>query len=331
MNSTGLGRFMRTLIYHAGALGDFITTLPALEWWRRQHPNHFIVLAGKPELARLAKFAGIVDEIWDVQSAQWAALYNHNPDAALLDPFRQFQDAILFAIEASPLPGIMQKAGVERIWRQLPFPAVSLPIIEYHLTLFGADASLANPQDPFMQVRGKLIKNKMECHDDALEAMIHPGSGSLKKNWPLESFRQLAGCLGNCGCRVTWISGPAEEQWDFPAEDGAILRADLVELAQRMSGASLYVGNDSGVTHLAAAMGCPTIALLGPTDPTVWAPRGPAVRIISSSEVPVHRGELLPSDFSGSSMDKISVEEVWQACRTLLTRARQSLAPHSYG
>jgi len=83
---------MRTLIYHAGALGDFITTLPALEWWRRQHPNHFIVLAGKPELARLAKFAGIVDEIWDVQSAQWAALYNHDPDAAALYQMRRAAD-----------------------------------------------------------------------------------------------------------------------------------------------------------------------------------------------------------------------------------------------
>jgi ADP-heptose:LPS heptosyltransferase len=82
---------------------------------------------------------------------------------------------------------------------------------------------------------------------------IHPYSGSPSKNWPLENFQALA--------RLE----PFE--WCHDRFD------DLGELADWLSAARLFVGNDSGITHLAAAVGAPTLALFGPTDPAVWAPR----------------------------------------------------------
>jgi hypothetical protein len=95
--------------------------------------------------------------------------------------------------------------------------------------------------------------------------VFHPFSGSERKNWPLERFEELAGELGN----VEWAARPG---W-LPFEN-------LLDLARWMAGARLYVGNDSGITHLAAAAGVRTIALYGDTDPEVWGPRGANVTIL---------------------------------------------------
>lgn len=101
--------------------------------------------------------------------------------------------------------------------------------------------------------------------------VIQPFSGGRKKNWPLERFRQLA---ANLPVPVEWIAGPEE---DLP---GAMRIEDLWQLAKHIAGATLYIGNDSGITHLTAATGVPTVALFGATDPRVWAPRGENVTVI---------------------------------------------------
>jgi len=69
--------------------------------------------------------------------------------------------------------------------------------------------------------------------------------------------------------RVRWCAGSEE------ALENAVRIDDLYELACWLAGASVYIGNDSGITHLAAAAGAPVAALFGPTDPAIWAPRGP--------------------------------------------------------
>ena len=104
-------------------------------------------------------------------------------------------------------------------------------------------------------------------------AVIHPFSGSPKKNWPLPRFRQLAARLQQ-SMPVRWCAGPE----DPPLED-AVRIDDLYELGTWLAKARLYIGNDSGITHLAAAAGTPVLALFGPTDPDVWAPRGANVRV----------------------------------------------------
>ena len=105
-------------------------------------------------------------------------------------------------------------------------------------------------------------------------AVIHPFSGSAKKNWPLENFRALARQLERT-MPVRWCAG-AED----PPLEGAVRIDDLYELACWLARARLYIGNDSGITHLAAAVGTPVLALFGPaSDPAVWAPRGPHVRV----------------------------------------------------
>ncbi len=104
-------------------------------------------------------------------------------------------------------------------------------------------------------------------------AAIHPFSGSARKNWPLKNFEAIARLL-ELELRVEWAAGPEETLPQARRFDG------LDELAAWLAGARLYIGNDSGISHLAAAVGTPAVVLFGPTDPRVWAPRGNGVRVI---------------------------------------------------
>jgi heptosyltransferase-3 len=102
--------------------------------------------------------------------------------------------------------------------------------------------------------------------------VIHPFSGGRAKNWPLAFYKELAARIRSA--EIEWTAGPEE------ALEGATRFQDLGGLAKWFSGAKLYIGNDSGITHLAAAIGIPTLALFGPTDPGKWAPRGENVTIL---------------------------------------------------
>jgi ADP-heptose:LPS heptosyltransferase len=99
-------------------------------------------------------------------------------------------------------------------------------------------------------------------------AVIHPFASAPQKRWPLEKFREVARLLK---MPVQWCAGPQEDLSD------AVRIADLYDLACWLARSRLYIGNDSGISHLAAAVGTPAIVLFGPTDPAVWAPRGSRV------------------------------------------------------
>lgn len=116
--------------------------------------------------------------------------------------------------------------------------------------------------------------------------VVHPFSGSSMKNWPLERFEKLAQRL-----HAEWAISP----------DGSPMIDDLYELACWLAHAKVYIGNDSGITHLAAAVGTPVVTLFGPMDPAIWAPR-------TSKSVVIKR----------EPMDEISVDEVVAAAEHLL-------------
>ena len=128
------------------------------------------------------------------------------------------------------------------------------------------------------------LKSKGEYfHGPGRVFAIHPGSGSVKKNWPAANFLRLADKIEKKGGRPYIILGEAEEnirkQWTafpYPVTFGQ----DLAEIASFLVNCSGFVGNDSGITHLSAAVGIRTVALFGPTNPRVWGPRGRNVAVI---------------------------------------------------
>jgi ADP-heptose:LPS heptosyltransferase len=168
------------------------------------------------------------------------------------------------------------------------------------------------------------ISRKEGASCDALEAQefagkrmvaLHPGSGGAAKRWPPERFAGIARRLRAAGHAPLLVEGPgdAEQVAAVRAEVGdapaPLARGLAVEaLAALLTNCLAYVGNDSGVSHLAGLVGCPTLALFGPSDPAQWAPVGPRVRVLRAPSL----GATAPS------MSDLSEETVWSALMTLL-------------
>jgi ADP-heptose:LPS heptosyltransferase len=119
---------------------------------------------------------------------------------------------------------------------------------------------------------------------------ISPGSGAREKNWPVISFEAIARWWQErAGGRVITILGPVEEErggYDSLCHHGLAIRGiTLGRLAATIARCSLYIGNDSGTSHVAAALGVPTVAIFGPTSVNQWTPRGNTVLVLRH-EVP---------------------------------------------
>ena len=114
---------------------------------------------------------------------------------------------------------------------------------------------------------------------------MHRLSSGAAKRWPVRNFLGVARALD---VPVLWLLGPAEResaevQRALHAEPHVVDSPSLSELAGVLAQCAGYVGNDSGVSHLAAAVGAPTVAVFGPTDPAVWAPRGERVAAVGGA------------------------------------------------
>ncbi|MCC7291114.1 MAG: hypothetical protein IT449_03515 [Phycisphaerales bacterium] len=125
------------------------------------------------------------------------------------------------------------------------------------------------------------------CLGDRRIVLLHPGSGGLAKCLPLEVLEQVASAISVCGNSFHWMIGPDEiARFGEGFADRLRKTAPLVlvahpdKAADAIRGASAYIGMDAGMTHVAALLGVPTLALFGPTDSRVWRPLGPSVRCV---------------------------------------------------
>ena len=318
---------MATLVYHAGALGDFITTFPALRFWKeRMHEDH-IVLLGKPAFGELAREAGLIDKWLDLDERMHLPLFHDrfSPEADAL--LSRFSSALLFSDEDSPLVKNVRASGIKRIHAQPPFPEQAIHAVDYHLSMLANPVTLSvEERTPRIAVAQKAIAASYAIMPaDRPFIAIHSGSGSQKKNWPFERFLNVADTLRQKGFAIAWLQGPAEEGWPFPAHDTVVGERSLPVIAGLLSRSRLFMGNDSGMTHLAASVNCPTIALFGPSDPVVWAPRGALVRVISKPTLcaPCHRTKGEEKPCGRACMTGISVDEV--------VAAVAAAAFHSFG
>lgn len=253
----------RLLVVHSGGVGDFICTFPALSVLAQ---THTIEIAGLPERVALARSAGIAERVHDLERTGFSSVFSE-PDERLRAFAADFDDALVWmADDDGVIASGLREAGIPRV---RCFPGIPPQGWNGHAAQwYGscADVPVSLPyQAPFQRaVVGP-------------DVVIHPGSGGRSKNWPLAHFDELSARLVARGLQVSWCSGPAEET---VSRDWASLPPmDLVELAGLLGSVKLYVGNDSGISHLAGAAGCRTMAIFGPTDPVVWQPAGPRVRV----------------------------------------------------
>ena len=249
---------MRRLIIRPGGIGDFILSLPAIGCLRAE----VCEVWSAPMNVPLVRFA---DRARAISSTGLDLLGVTEPPAALVETLRQF-DSIVSWYGAN-------RPEFRDLVRELGLPFTFFPAVP-------PQGAGCHAVDFYLEQ----VRTLADCDSDGIPrivcagerenfAVIHPFSGSPRKNWPIEKFRALARGLER-QMAVRWCAGPED-----PPVDDAVRLDDLYELACWLARARLYIGNDSGITHLAAAVATPVLALFGPTDPSVWAPRGPNVRI----------------------------------------------------
>ncbi|BBO16421.1 conserved hypothetical protein [Candidatus Brocadia pituitae] len=169
---------------------------------------------------------------------------------------------------------------------------------------------------------GDFVKDRIAGSKRMLVA-IHPGSGSRQKCWSVERFAALINWLNlELQARVVMVSGPADqgilERLKSGGNDDFIIadHLPLSKLAAVIKRCNLFIGNDSGVTHLAAALGIHTIALFGPTDPKVWGPRGESVKILyQKAHCSPCRAEVRRDCLTQRCLENIPIEDVMREVR----------------
>lgn len=249
---------MRRLIIRPGAIGDFILSLPAMECLRA---GYLEVWAATPNVP-LARFA---DRAVSIASTGLETLGYYGAEVPVVGRLRSFDSIISwYGANRPEFRRLTAELGLPfRFFPALPPEGAGAHAVDFYLaqvrTVSDGDCG-GLPRIECGSTRGNFV-------------VIHPFSGSPGKNWPLERYRELAGRLE---VPVKWCAGPEEELPD------AVRMENLYELACWLGSARLYVGNDSGITHLAAAAGAPVVALFGASDPRVWAPKGPDVRVLAA-------------------------------------------------
>ncbi len=196
------------------------------------------------------------------------------PLVTFADRVRALSTTGIYMIEIDPpAPVISALASFDEIWswygtgnpefraavRQFPFRFLdALPGDggEHAADFFAGQTGAPRPARPRIPIVAPEVHGAQ---------VLHPYSGGARKNWPFECFVELAR-----RSKFEW----AHERYE-----------NLADLAEWLAGASVYVGNDSGITHLAAAVGIPVVALFGPTDPAIWAPRGDRIRVLHQQPI----------------------------------------------
>jgi heptosyltransferase-2 len=283
----------RILVIRGGAIGDFILTLPAIAALRRQFPQAHLEVLGYPHIAQLAVAGSLVDRVQPIEARGLAGFFARGgtlePD--LMDYFSEFDLVISYLYD----PDEIFKTNVERCLvkqfivgphrpderERLHATQVYLKPLE-RLAIFDAD----NVPRLVLNDRNSSGRADLPVSLDAQQRVptitFHPGSGSEKKNWPETKW---AGLIQQIIATTRWnlllVGGEAEGERLRrlaavlpPARCSIAQGLPLAELARRIQSGAAFVGHDSGITHLAAAVGLPCVILWADTLEEVWRPQG---------------------------------------------------------
>ena len=319
------------LIIHQGAIGDFILSLPAIGSLRHNYPDASIEIWGHPHILRLVEKRFYADAISSINRREIAQCYNENAvlDAGLVGQFRQFDLIVIFGQRQEILLHNLKKNEIKEFYCINTFPQgeKSTHVIDYQLSQLSRLGFKISERIPRLfpsesdkkRASGLFTQNKVS--EKTFKVVMHVGSGSRKKSWLPGSCAQLSEKLiKDDHIKIIVPVGPADEK--VVQEYFSLIKSDAIisfnnlslnELAAVLQKCDLYVGNDSGITHLAAAVGIPVVALFGPTDPQVWGPRGDKVlTVYRGLECSPCSREKMRGCKNQRCMEEISVEEVYR-------------------
>jgi heptosyltransferase III len=291
----------RILLIRAGALGDCLLMLPALNALRAHFPQARIDVMGYPKRWEWVLGRGLVDAVHTVERPGMHLLFCEG--LAVPEPLKSFLGSYDVILSYRPDPyGVFQHSlralGAGLVLSQPPFPPPPPPkihVADFALHLVARLGVPSPPAAPRLRLSDDelaLVQPFFTAHqvDPFLHriVVVHPGSGGAAKRWPVESFATLIETLETQRwARTIVVTGYAEA--DMVARLVALIPTakplvaanwPLLPTAALIGQATVFIGHDSGLTHLAAALGRPTVAIFGPTDPEIWGPRGAHVTVV---------------------------------------------------
>ena len=265
------------LVIHPGALGDVVLSFFSIE--RLAGCFSSVHLVCQSEIGKIAHRLGIVDRSFALESAFFAGLYGP-PSARLSAWLAEFDTILLFSI-SEELENQVRKQAAADVVRIAPRPEPNVRIhVTDHLAAEIGRSGLFKGHRCDDARRAKAgFRDRRDENADVGIVLLHPGAGSRKKRWPVQRFFEAARRLEADGLSPHFLLGPAET--DLAPVIGRenkplTLVEDAVSLLKCLQMAGSLVGNDSGVSHLAAFIGLSTVAVFGPSDPVRWAPKGRA-------------------------------------------------------
>jgi heptosyltransferase-3 len=273
---------LRFIVLRGGALGDLLLTVPVLQALRKSDLSSWIELIAPFPAALLAQFGG-ADSVRNLDSAAFLSLFSD--DGALSEELeKKFSKTDCVLSYLSDRGGSI-RAKIERSGcRFIPGPfrlnqhriPATIQLIEPLRFLGLVDVDPV----PRLVLSSKNRSNRLA---------FHVGSGSPAKNWFADRWAQLMAKLEERFAELILISGEADEtptaQFLAKYQSPKLkLKSNLpiLDLAHELAVARFFIGHDSGISHLAAALGVPTVALFGPTDAVIWRPNGGHAEVVSS-------------------------------------------------
>lgn len=299
----------KILVIRGGAIGDFILTLPVLAALRRQFPGIHLEVLGYPHIVQLALAGGLVDRVQSIEARALAGFFARGGalEEDLADYFSEFDLIISYLYD----PDAIFQTNVARcspaqfiVGRHRPDEAVRIHAAKVYLqplerlAIFDADPVPRLALDP----RPSPLKL----------LALHPGSGSEKKNWPEQKWAGLLEhLLTATDFSLLLVGGEAEGERlqrlaaALPPTRVTVAQSiPLPELARRLQSCVAFVGHDSGISHLAAALDLPALILWGESAEAIWRP--PHERVI-----------LLKG---GATLGNVGVDQVARNLSRLLNR-----------
>ncbi len=288
------------LIIHPGTLGDVLLALNAIRSIRDRLPGHECILLARGEIGRFLVEYGVIDRVIAMEGPVFSELLEESPrrDQEFTDIFSRYTHAVAWVHDSGGrLSENLQRVGIRHRCVVSPH-AHSLQALHQSdrfcetLELGMSDTSgktflppgRPQPDEPLlkMPIHSFLTKQSKPV------IMIHPGSGSRHKCLSPERLSLIIKRLAGGDDRTVLIcQGPADERrvtaltpYLDQVSYKIIKDIDLPEMARVLRQTDVFLGHDSGITHLAATLGIPTVALFGPTDPQRWSPKGDHVVVI---------------------------------------------------
>lgn len=286
-------RRLRIFIHHDGALGDMLLSVPCIASIRESAA--YLHISGRMDVVQFIKEAGLADEVSPSDSRRYSSLYTELADEDITVYLSGFERSYIFTANAGSqlLQSIRSIIPDTRPILTIPPECSREHAAAFRLRQFSdRDEAMYQKSAIVIPDAEKIWADaflKESCHavDGDRIVIIHPGSGGKIKCWPPEKFAVLIDWFKRDPrnlCIV--ITGPAEDlaalshQLSYGGRVISLHHEALMRVAALLSLSDYYVGNDSGISHLAGIMNCRGTVLFGPTDPSVWRPQGAVLRVV---------------------------------------------------